>query len=244
MYDNTSNPVLNARNFEGSIDGQMPVTLNGVINRCLILLALVMFAAAFAWTGNYSSPEAITSKLILFSVAGIVTAIVTMVKKEWAGYTSPLYAVFEGLVLGSISKLFEAQFSGIVLQAVALTFGTAAGMLLLYKYGIIRVTERFRGIVITATFAICMVYLLSFLFSLFGFGTSFLASVTPMGLLFQLFVIVIAALNLFLDFDFIARISNRGLPSYMGWLAAFGLMVTLIWLYIEILHFLAKLRDR
>lgn len=243
MYGGTSNPILNARNFE-TTDGRMSTSLNGVINRCLILLMLVVLSAAFAWNGQYASPEALLSKTSLFAIFGLVVAIVTVVKKEWAGYTSPLYAIFEGLVLGSLSKVFEAQFGGIVFQAVALTFGTAAGMLLLYKYNIIQVTNKFRGIVITATFAVCMVYLISFIMSFFGHGASFMSSTSPMAMLFQLFVIVIAALNLFLDFDFITRVSNRGLPSYMGWLAAFGLMVTLVWLYIEILHFLAKLRDR
>lgn len=242
MYDVTSNPILGKKNFEYT-DGQMSTSLNGVINRCLILLAIVMGSAFFAWNSKYASPEVLASKLTLFAVAGLITAIVTVVKKEWAGYTSPLYAIFEGLVLGSLSKLFEAQFSGIVIQAVALTFGVAAGMLLLYKYGIVRVTDRFRGIVVTATLAICAVYLISFVLSLFGHGASFMASTSPIALIFQLFVVVIAALNLFLDFDFIAKVSNRGLPSYMGWFAAFGLMVTLIWLYVEILHFLAKMKD-
>ncbi len=222
----------------------MSTSLNGVINRCLILLMLVFISAIFAWNGQYSSLEALASKLTLFAIAGFITAIVTIIKKEWAGYTSPLYAIFEGLVLGSLSKIFESQFSGIVFQAIMLTFGTAAGMLLLYKYNIIKVTDKFRSIIITATFAICVVYFISFIMSLFGSGASFLHSSSPIGLLFQLFVVAIASLNLILDFDFIAKISNRGLPSYMGWFAAFGLMVTLVWLYIEILHLLSKLRDR
>lgn len=243
MSYNTSNPILNVKNFTHS-EGQMPVTLNGVINRCLILLALVLVSAAFAWNGHYTSIESLVSKLTLFAIAGLVVAITTMVKKEWAGYTSPLYAIFEGLVLGSISKIFEMQYHGIVFQAIALTFGTTAGMLLLYKYNIINVSDKLRAIIATATFGIAAVYLVGWIMSFFGSGIPFIHSSGAFGLFFSVFVVMIAALNLLLDFDFITKVSNRGLPSYMGWLAAFGLMVTLVWLYMEILRMLAKMRDR
>jgi uncharacterized YccA/Bax inhibitor family protein len=229
MY-NTSNPILSARNF-ASYDGQMATTLNGVINRCLILLALVVCSATFAWGSTYTSVESMASKLTIFAIAGFAVAMVTVFKKEWSGYTAPLYAVLEGLVLGSVSKIFELQYSGIVFQAVAMTFGAAFGMLLLYKYGIISVTDKLRVIVVTATFGIAIVYLISWIISLFGGGPSFIHSSGAFGLLFSAFVVIIATLNLLLDFDFIAKISNRGLPSYMGWFAAFGLMVTLLWLY-------------
>lgn len=242
MYQKTSNPILSASNFE-NLSGQMSTSLNGIVNRCLILLALIIFSACFAWNGKYSSIEALASKLTLFAIAGFIISIVTVIKKEWAGYTSPLYAIFEGLVLGSISKIFESQFGGIIFQAILITFGAAVSMLLLYKYNIIRATDKLRAIILTATFAICITYLASFIFSLFGW-TSFLHSGGTFGLLFQLFVVSIASLNLILDFDFIAKISNRGLPSYMGWFAAFGLAVTLVWLYIEVLHLLARLRDQ
>jgi uncharacterized YccA/Bax inhibitor family protein len=169
---------------------------------------------------------------------------VTMFKKEWAGYTAPLYAVLEGLVLGSISKVFEVRYHGIVFQAIVLTCGTAVGMLLLYKYNIISVTNKFRAIVVTATFGIVAVYAIGLIISLFSGGVSFIHSSGTFGLLFSAFLVVIVALNLILDFDFIVKISNRGLPSYMGWLAAFGLIVTLIWLYIEVLRMLAKIRER
>jgi uncharacterized YccA/Bax inhibitor family protein len=222
----------------------MATTLNGIINRCLILLAVVALSAAFAWKSRYISVESLLSKLTLFAIGGFAVAMVTMFKKEWAGYTAPLYAVFEGLVLGSMSKVFELQYSGIVFQAVALTFGAAFGMLLLYKCGVISVTDKFRAIVATATFGIAAVYLVSWIVSLFGGGMSFVQSGGIFGLLFSAFVVVVAALNLLLDFDFIAKISNRGLPSYMGWFAAFGLMVTLVWLYMEVIRMLAKWRER
>ncbi|MDR3274108.1 MAG: Bax inhibitor-1/YccA family protein [Puniceicoccales bacterium] len=242
MSYNTSNPILSVKNFEHS-GGKMATTLNGVINRCLILLAMVMFSAVFAWRSKYISVEALSSKLTLFAIAGLIAAIVTVVKKEWSWCTAPLYAILEGLVLGSISKIFELRYHGIVFQAVALTFGTAAGMLLLYKYNVITVTDKFRAIVTTATFGIAIVYFVGWILSLFGGGT-FMHSGGVVGLLFSLFVVTIAALNLLLDFDLIAKVSNRGLPSYMGWFAAFGLMVTLIWLYLEILRMLSKMRER
>lgn len=222
----------------------MATTLNGVINRCLILFAIVMASAAFAWKSKYISAESLGAKLTLFSIAALIVGIVTVVKKEWAGYTAPLYAIFEGLVLGSISKIFELQYHGIVFQAIALTIGTAVGMLLLYKCRVITVTDRFRAVILTATFGIAIVYIINLVMSMFGGGMSFLHSSGAFGLFFSAFVVVIAALSLILDFDFIVKVSNRGLPSYMGWLAAFGLTVTLIWLYVEILQMLAKSRDR
>jgi uncharacterized YccA/Bax inhibitor family protein len=188
--------------------------------------------------------ESLGAKLTLFSIVALIVGIVTVVKKEWAGYTAPLYAIFEGLVLGSISKIFELQYHGIVFQAIALTIGTAVGMLLLYKYRVITVTDRFRAVILTATFGIAIVYIIDLVMSMFGGGMSFLHSSGAFGLFFSAFVVVIAALSLILDFDFIVKVSNRGLPSYMGWLAAFGLTVTLIWLYVEILQMLAKSRDR
>ncbi|MDR0715721.1 MAG: Bax inhibitor-1/YccA family protein, partial [Puniceicoccales bacterium] len=193
---------------------------------------------------KYISVESLGAKLTLFSIVALIVGIVTVVKKEWAGYTAPLYAIFEGLVLGSISKIFELQYHGIVFQAIALTIGTAVGMLLLYKYRVITVTDRFRAVILTATFGIAIVYIIDLVMSMFGGGMSFLHSSGAFGLFFSAFVVVIAALSLILDFDFIVKVSNRGLPSYMGWLAAFGLTVTLIWLYVEILQMLAKSRDR
>ncbi|MDR1255643.1 MAG: Bax inhibitor-1/YccA family protein [Puniceicoccales bacterium] len=242
MSYSTSNPILNTRGFEYS-GGQATTTLNGVINRCLTLLALVMVSALFAWQSKYISLESLGAKLALFTIAGIVVAIVTVCKKEWAGYTAPLYAILKGLVLGSLSKIFELSYPGIVFQAVALTTCTAVGMLLLYKYNIITVTNKLRAIVMTATFGILIVYAVSLAMSLFGGNVSFIHSEGTLGLLFSLFVVAIAALNLLLDFDFIVHVSSRGLPSYMGWYAAFGLMVTLVWLYLEILRMLAKVRS-
>jgi uncharacterized YccA/Bax inhibitor family protein len=151
---------------------------------------------------------------------------VTVCKKEWARYTAPLYSVSEGFVLGSISKNFKLRYPGIILQAVTLTFGATAGMLLLYKYNVITVTDKFPAIIAMAMFGIAIVYLFGWILSLFGEEVSFIHSSGIGGLLFSLVVVVIAELTLLLDFDFIVKVSNRGLPSYMGWLPAFGLIAS------------------
>ena len=179
------------------------------------------------------------------ALVGFILALVTMFKRQWAGITSPLYAVAEGLFLGGISAIFEAQYPGIVIQAVGLTLGTLTSLLFLYKTGIIKPTENFRLMIVSATMGIGLLYLVSFLMNMFGSaGIGFIHSNGIFGIGFSLAVVAIAALNLVLDFDFIEQGSEVGAPKYMEWFGAFSLMVTLIWLYIEILRLLAKLRSR
>ena len=179
------------------------------------------------------------------AIGGLVFALITMFKKEWAGVTAPVYAVLQGLFLGGISAIFEAQFPGIVIQATGLTLGTLASLLLLYKLGIIKPTENFRLMIVSATMGIGLLYLVSFVMNMFGStGIGFIHSNGLMGIGFSLFVVAIAALNLVLDFDFIEQGSEQGAPKYMEWFGAFALMVTLIWLYLEMLRLLAKLRSR
>jgi uncharacterized YccA/Bax inhibitor family protein len=163
---------------------------------------------------------------------------------EWAAVTAPLYAVFKGLVIGSLSRVFETVWPGIVFQAVMLTFGVAFGMLVLYRTGIIRVTASFNLIIGSAVFGIFILYFGSLILSLFGIAVPMINSAGPLGIAFSIFVVTIAALSLASDFDFIVQASNRGFPVYMSWFAAFGLTVTLIWLYLEILRLLAKFRSR
>jgi uncharacterized YccA/Bax inhibitor family protein len=172
------------------------------------------------------------------------TAIVTVFKKEWAPITSPIYAVLEGFVLGGISSIFEASYPGIVIQAVGLTFGTLFALLIAYRSGLIKATENFKLGVVAATGGIFLVYMISFVLSFFGTTIPFIHESGTIGILFSLFVVVVAALNLVLDFDFIERGAESGAPKYMEWYAAFGLLVTLVWLYIEILRLLSKLRSR
>ena len=171
-------------------------------------------------------------------------AIITVFKKQWAAVSAPIYALLEGLAMGGISSIFEARFPGIVIQAVGLTFGTLLCLLLAYKSGMIRATENFKMGVVAATGGIFIVYLVSWVLGMFGVGIPFIHESGLIGIGFSLFVVVIAALNLVLDFDFIESGAAQGAPKYMEWYAAFGLMVTLIWLYLEILRLLAKLKDR
>jgi uncharacterized YccA/Bax inhibitor family protein len=177
-------------------------------------------------------------------IGGLIAALVTIFKKSWAGITTPLYALFEGLVLGGLSAIFEAQFPGIVLQAVGLTFGTLFCLLLAYSTRLIRATENFKLGVVAATGAIALIYLASFVLRLFGINIPYIHDGGLIGIAFSLFVVVVAALNLVLDFDFIESGAANGAPKYMEWYGAFGLMVTLIWLYIEMLRLLSKLRSR
>ena len=173
---------------------------------------------------------------------GFILAMITIFKKEWSPVTSPVYALCEGVFLGGLSALMELQYPGIVIQAVGLTFGTLFCLLAVYKSGLIKVTDNFRMGIVAATGGICLVYFASIVLSFFGAGIPFIHDSGPLGIGFSLFVVVIAALNLVLDFDFIEKAAEQGAPRYMEWFAAFGLMVTLVWLYIEILRLLAKLR--
>src|SRR3990170_5101077 len=165
-------------------------------------------------------------------------------KPTWAPVTAPIYAALEGLALGALSAMLEARYPGIVIQAVALTFGTLAALLLAYRSGLIPVTKNFRMGVVAATGGIAIFYLVAMGLSFFGIRIAFLHEGSWLGIGFSLFVIVIAALNLVLDFDFIEKGAEHGAPKFMEWYAAFGLMVTLIWLYLEILRLLSKLRNR
>ena len=179
-------------------------------------------------------------------IGGIILAIVTIFKKTWAPYTVSGYALLKGLALGGISRFFEMQYPGIVSQAVFLTFGILAALLLAYKSGLIKPTENFKLGVVAATGGIAFMYLISFIMSIFGSGLSIMntANTSLFSIGFSIFVVIIASLNLVLDFDFIEEGAEMGAPKYMEWYGAFGLLVTLIWLYLEILRLLAKLQSR
>lgn len=243
MRYSTSNPILSSKFFSGASTGET-ATLHGTINRCFILLSLVFASSVFAWLNPGEAESVIGGRIILFTILALVACIVTCVKMEWAAVTAPLYAVFKGLVIGSLSRVFETVWPGIVFQAVMLTFGVAFGMLVLYRTGIIRVTASFNLIIGSAVFGIFILYFGSLILSLFGIAVPMINSAGPLGIAFSIFVVTIAALSLASDFDFIVQASNRGFPVYMSWFAAFGLTVTLIWLYLEILRLLAKFRSR
>jgi uncharacterized YccA/Bax inhibitor family protein len=241
----SSNPAFKEgafRTIVGSSSGGS-MTAAGAYNKTGILLFLAIGAAIFSWTCPFASTQSLGTKMAIFMVVAVILAFVTIFKKEWSPYTAPAYAVAEGLVLGSLSRLFNLMYPGIVMQAVALTFGIFAGMLLLYRFRIIRMTDKLRVGICAATMGVLAVYLISMLLQLItGSGIGFISQPTTFGIIFSLAVVVIATLNLLLDFDFIDQVSYYGAPKYMEWYAAFGLVMTLIWLYIEILHLLAKLR--
>ncbi|MCD6597097.1 MAG: Bax inhibitor-1/YccA family protein [Bacteroidales bacterium] len=250
----SSNPALSDkifRNVPVSTGGDV-MTLSGTMNKTLLSFMLLLLGAVFTWSKFFNNIDeatgaaAVMPYLIGGGIGGFILALVTIFKKEWSAYTVPVYAVLEGLMLGALSAIVEAQFKdqGLVLRAVALTFGTFFTMLFLYKSRIIKVTERFRMGVFAATGGIAIVYLLGFIMGLFGVRLDFLYGNSLMSIGISLFVVVIAALNLVLDFDFIEKGSESNLPKYMEWYGSFGLLVTLVWLYLEILRLLSKISSR
>ena len=234
-------------NTPESIASGQTMTLQGTVNKTGILLLLVMITATYTWNQFFSTglPETVMPIAIGGAIFGFGFALATIFKKTWAPVTAPLYALSQGLFLGAISAIFELQFPGIVIQAVGLTMGTLASLLVLYKTGIIKPTENFRLMIVSATMGIALLYVVSMVMNMFGSsGIGFIHSNGLFGIGFSLFVVAIAALNLVLDFDFIEQGSEQGAPKYMEWFGAFSLMVTLIWLYLEMLRLLAKLRSR
>lgn len=246
----SANPALSSKTFDrfgpGTLASGDTMTIDGTVNRAGILLILVLAPAFYVWRVFFSTqdPAAVVPWMLLGIFGGLVASIVTVFKKEWAPVSAPVYAVLEGLALGGISAFWEARFPGIVIQAVGLTFGTLFALLMAYKSGMIRATENFKLGVIAATGGIFLLYLVSFVLGFFNIHLGFIHEGGVVGILFSLFVVVVAALNLVLDFDFIETGAQRGVPKYMEWYAAFGLMVTLIWLYLEMLRLLAKVRGR
>ena len=240
----SGNPALNSKTFAVNVQTDEKMTLGGTVNKTAILLALVLITAAWTW-GKFFETENRTMVLYLMGagvLGGLVVGLITVFFKQTAPYTAPLYALLEGLAVGGISATFEAEFQGIVIQAVCLTFGTLLCLLVAYKSGLIKATENFKLGVVSATGAIALLYLVDLAFMFFGKPIGFIHEGGLYGILFSMFVVLMAALNLVLDFDFIESGVENGSPKYMEWYAAFGLLVTLIWLYLEILRLLAKLR--
>ena len=241
----TSNPALNEKAFQGQVAVGDAMTLQGTVNKTGVLLLCVVATSAWTWGLAHSpAPQSAMPWVMGGLIGGLITALVTIFKKNWAPFTAPLYALLEGLVLGGISAYFEKSYPGIAAQAVGLTFGTLFVMLFAYKTGVIRATERFKLGVIAATGGIAVFYLIAMVLGFFRVNVGILYSSSPGGIAFSLVVVVIAALNLVLDFDMIETGVRGGAPKYMEGYGAFGLMVTLIWLYLEMLRLLAKSRRR
>lgn len=242
----SNNPVLKERTFAGQIAGGETMTIQGTVNKTGLLLLFVVVTAAWTWGLAHSeTPDAAIPWMMGGLLLGLVAALVTIFKQTWAPITAPIYALCEGLALGGISAYFERSYPGIAVEAVSLTFGVLFVLLLAYKTGIVRATRGFKLGVIAATGAIALVYLANMVMTLF-FHTQmgFLYSSTPLGIGVSVVIVIIAALNLILDFDLIESGTRMGAPRYMEWYGAFALMVTLIWLYLEILRLLGKTRRR
>jgi uncharacterized YccA/Bax inhibitor family protein len=244
----TSNPALNTRTFADlRRDPTAPaMTLEGTVNKAAFLLFLVVVPAAWVWSQVRTAfdPAVVSPWILLGGIGGFVAALVTIFKKEWAPVTAPVYAALEGLALGGLSALLEVKYPGIVMQSVGLTFATLAAMLVAYRTGLIKATEKFKLGVVAATGAIALYYVVGWVLSWFHVAMPFLQGSSTASLVVSGIIVVVAALNLILDFDFIETGVAGGAPKYMEWYGAFGLMVTLIWLYLEILRLLAKSRGR
>jgi uncharacterized YccA/Bax inhibitor family protein len=249
----TSNPALGQNTFSnlaaqpGSlIDVQDRMTLNGTVNKTGILL--ICSIATAAWTWHMFLPERditnVAPLMMLGLIGGFIVAMVTTFKKQWSPVTAPIYALLEGLVLGGLSAMLELRYPGIAIQAVSLTFGTLFVLLIAYRSGWIQVTQKFRLGVIAATGGIFVFYMLEMILGFFGVQFMSVNGNGVIGIGFSLIVVAIAALNLVLDFDFIEQGVQYGAPRYMEWYGAFGIMVTLVWLYLEILNLLSKMRSR
>jgi uncharacterized YccA/Bax inhibitor family protein len=244
----TSNPAFaqNTYTVNGVAAGYGPtMTIAGTVNKAGILLLCVCLTAAWTWNQFFTNgPAAVGGYTMIGAFGGFIAAMVTIFKKEWSPITAPIYALLEGLLLGSLSAMLELRFHGIAIEAVALTFGTCFCMLLAYRTGLIQPTQRFMLGVVAATGGIAVLYFLSMILGLFHIQIPGIFGNGPIGILFSVAVVIVAALNLILDFAVIEEGARRGAPKYMEWYSAFGLMVTLVWLYLEIIRLLSKLRDQ
>lgn len=218
------------------------MTLQGTVNKTGILLLCVFLSAAWEW--NQINSGKVGLPIAIGAIGGFIVGLVTVFKRNWAPVTAPIYALLEGTVIGALSAILNARFPGIAMQAAGLTFGTLFCLLIAYSSRVIRVSDKFRLGVVAATGGIALVYLVSMILGFFGRGIPYIHESGPIGIGFSLLVVGIAAMNLVLDFDFIESAASKGSPKYMEWYAGFSLMVTLIWLYIEFLRLLSKIKDR
>ena len=236
----SGNPVLSKKTFNNSISRDNKMTIEGTVNKTAISLFLLIGAGYLTFN---------TVNLVLLigcGIGGFILAIITFFKKEWSPITVPIYAVLEGGMLGGISYTYNSLYDGIVTNAILLTVGILVSLLIAYRSGYIKPTENFKLGIFAATGGIAIIYLINFFMGFFGssLGLMSINNASPISIGFSIVVVIIAALNLVLDFDFIEEGAEKGAPKYMEWYGAFGLLVTLIWLYLEILRLLAKLNSR
>ena len=240
----TSNPMFNSRVTENVLTDEKPMSIQGSINKTIVLTLIVALSGAYTWNlclGGFSDKADLLA--IFGAVVGLVLAIITSFRPQNAKILAPVYAVCEGLVVGSISYTFNSFYQGIVVNAVSITILALLTMLFLYKTKVIQATEKFRQVILISTIAVAIFYLAGFIGALFGHPMTIFNG-SMVGIVVSFVICGIAAFNFILDFDFIERGATNGLPSYFEWYGAFGLLVTLIWLYIEVLRLLAQLQDR
>lgn len=248
----SGNPTLSQKIFSRSASelSTETMTVRGAINKFGFLLLMVIAGAAFVWHQYYTpysladAQSSVTTYIMVGVFGGLICALAISFKPNWAPYLAPAYGILEGLFLGGISAVlndaFSEKYPGLVLQAVGLTFGVAIAMFLLYNFRIIKATEKFKSVIVSATMGIAIFYLLTLVLRMFNVNMPFMYDASPLGIGISLFVIAIAALNLILDFDMIERGADVGAPKFMEWYGAFGLLVTMVWLYLEILKLLAR----
>lgn len=246
----SSNPALSGDTFSGlsyRAERADAMTIPGTVYKTLLLLLLTLLAAGWTWNKFYQAggnASAVSIWMMAGVIGGFIIAMVTIFKKEWAPVTAPLYAVLEGLFIGGLSATLETAYPGIVIQATGLTFGTLFAMLIAYQSGLIKATENFKLGVVAATGGIAIFYLVMMVMGFFGIQPTFMYGNSWLSIGISLFVVVIAALNFIIDFDIIEQGARSSMPKYMEWYGAFALMITLIWLYIEFLRLLSKVRER
>jgi len=252
----SGNPTLSQKIFSrsaGEVSAEV-MTVRGTINKFGFLLLMVLGGAAFTWSKYYdqilveTAAQSVMPYLWVGIIGGLICAIAISFKPNWAGYIAPAYGILEGLFLGALSAIvndmFQEKYPGLVMQAVGLTFGVAIAMFLLYNFRVIKATEKFKSIIISATMGIAVFYLITWVVRMFGVNMPFMYDSSALGIGISLFVIAIAALNLILDFDMIEKGADMGAPKFMEWYGAFGLLVTMVWLYLEILKLLMRFAGR
>ena len=249
----SGNPALSEKRFRSTeissvLDVENAMTVRGALQKFGLMLVLLLGSAFFSWK-QFAEGGAVTGMIYGGLIGGFIVAMIIIFKQQWSPYLAPVYALLEGLFLGAISAMYNdiyaAKAPNLVINAVGLTFGVAIAMYLLYSFKIIQATQKFKAIIFTATAGIAIFYLIVMVLRMFGFAEMpFLHEGTTFGIIFSLVVVAIAALNLILDFDMIEKGAEMGAPKYMEWYGAFGLMVTIVWLYLEILRLLAKMSKR
>ena len=243
----TSNPALNDKTFQNNrvaIGSDETMSLQGTVNKTGFLLFCASAAAAWTWHLVQTQPESVAAWMWGGLIAGLIFAIVTIFKNEWSPVTAPIYALCEGLALGGISAVYNRAYPGIALQALGLTAAVTAVMLVLYTSRIIRATRNFTIGVIAATGGIFLFYMVDLVMGFFGHHVPLLYSNGPLGIGLSVVIVIVAALNLILNFAVVETGVQQGAAKYMEWYGAFGIMVTLVWMYIEMLRLLSKVRSR